>query len=86
MRALFALAHLRVACLRLGIARLTGGPQGLAVDFRPSCAPAAISLTEAMTAREGRLILRRPCDDPDRRAEQAAEFLHQIQEARDHQG
>ncbi|WP_288582096.1 helicase-related protein [uncultured Methylobacterium sp.] len=86
VRALFALAHLRVACLRLGIARLTGGPQGLAVDFRPGCAPAAMPLTEAMTAREGRLILRRPCDDPDRRAEQAAEFLHQIQEARDHQG
>ncbi|MET7246528.1 helicase-related protein [Methylobacterium sp. EM32] len=86
VRALFALAHLRVACLALGIARLTGGPQGLAVDFRPGCAPAAMPLTEDVTARDGRLILRRPCDDPDRRGELSAEFLHRIQEARDQQG
>ncbi|AWN54139.1 helicase-related protein [Methylobacterium sp. 17Sr1-1] len=86
VRALFALAHLRVACLALGIARLSGGPQGLAVDFRPGCAPAAMPLTEDVTARDGRLILRRPCDDPDRRGELAADFLHRIQEARDQQG
>ncbi|AWN45179.1 DEAD/DEAH box helicase [Methylobacterium terrae] len=86
VRALFALAHLRVACLTLGIARLTGGPQGLAIDFRPGCAPAAMPLSDEVTARDGRLILRRPCDDPDRRAEAAAEFLHRVQEARDHQG
>ncbi len=86
VRTLFALAHLRVACLTLGIARLTGGPQGLAVDFRPGCAPAAMPLSDEVTAREGRLILRRPCDDPDQRGEEAAEFLHRIQEARDQQG
>ncbi|TGD98607.1 helicase-related protein [Methylobacterium nonmethylotrophicum] len=86
VRALFALGRLRVGCLQLGIARLTGGPQGLAADVRPGCAPAAMPLCEAMTARDGRLILRRPCDDPNRRADLAAEFLHLIQEARDHQG
>ncbi|GJD63122.1 helicase-related protein [Methylobacterium frigidaeris] len=86
VRALFALGRLRVACLALGIARLTGGPQGLAVDFRPGCTPAAMPLTDEVTARDGRLILRRACDDPDRRGELAAEFLHLIQEARDQQG
>ena len=86
VRALFTLGHLRVACLSLGIARLTGGPQALAVDFRPGCAPPAMPLGDDLTVRDGRLILRRACDDPDRRGEMAAEFLHRIQEARDHQG
>lgn len=86
VRALFTLGHLRVACLSLGIARLTGGPQGLAVDVRPGCAPAAMPLGDDLTARDGRLILRRPCDDPDRRGAMAAEFLNRIQEAHDHHG
>ncbi|GJD49669.1 Transcription-repair-coupling factor [Methylobacterium crusticola] len=85
VRALLTLAHLRVACLALGIARLSGGPQGLAVDFRPGCAPRAMPLGDGITAREGRLILRRPSDDPVLRGRLAAAFLQRIQDARDHQ-
>ncbi|WP_232629276.1 helicase-related protein [Methylobacterium sp. Leaf118] len=86
VEALFTLARLRIACRALGIARLTGGPQGIAADFRAGTAPPIMPVSDAITLRDGRVVLRQSSDTPPRRAEQAAALLRTLREAQDRRG
>ena len=86
VEALFTLARLRVACGELGIARLSGGPQGIAADFRPGRAAPTLPVSEEIAVREVRVVLRRESDDPAERAEQAVGLLGALREAQDRRG
>ena len=81
--ALFALGRLRATCRQLGIARLNGGPQGIAAEFRPGCRPGPMAAADDLVLKENRIVLRRACGDAARRAESAAELLDRIREARE---
>jgi transcription-repair coupling factor (superfamily II helicase) len=81
--ALFALGRLRATCRQLGIARLNGGPQGIAAEFRPGCRPGPMAAADDLVLKENRIVLRRACGDATRRAESAAELLDRIREARE---
>ncbi len=81
--ALFTLGRLRAACRQLGIAKLGGGPQGIAADFRPGCRPGPMQAAEDLVLRDSRIVLRRATDNPATRAELAVELLDRIREARE---
>ncbi|GJD93191.1 DEAD/DEAH box helicase [Methylobacterium iners] len=80
---LITLAQLRVACVGLGIERLSGGPQGLAADFRPGRLEELIVKDNELERRGDRLILPLSSHDPAQRACIAAEFLEELQNARE---
>ncbi|MCP8940655.1 DEAD/DEAH box helicase [Alsobacter sp. SYSU M60028] len=73
---LLVLARLAVECRALGVARLDGGPQGLAASFRPGSEPAAPPHLDPPCAwREGRLVWPTPTRTPAERLRAAAAFL-----------
>jgi transcription-repair coupling factor (superfamily II helicase) len=81
--ALFTLGRLRAACRQLGIARLSGGPQGIAADFRPGCRPGPMAAEKDLVVKESRIVLRRPAEDAGQRADLAADLLDRIRESRE---
>ena len=81
--ALFELARLRVACRTLEIARLSGGPQGVAADLRPGVRPGPMTAADDLVLREGRVVLRRPAADTAARASLAGELIDRLRVARD---
>ncbi len=81
MTALFTLARLRVACRTLGVARLTGGPQGVAADLRPGVRPGPMPVRAGLVVRESRIVLRCSIDDATSRAAAAAEMLEHVRGA-----
>lgn len=81
--ALFALGRLRAACRQLGIARLSGGPQGIAADFRAGVRPGPMPASDDLLLKESRVVLRCPAEDAASRAELAADLLERIREARE---
>ncbi|CAO4195261.1 MAG: DEAD/DEAH box helicase [Methylorubrum extorquens] len=84
--ALFTLARLRIGCLALGIVRLSGGPQGIAADFHPDRHAPVIPVSEEITVRDRRIVIRGGCDDAVERGARAAVFLRRLQDARDRRG
>ncbi|WP_144761381.1 DEAD/DEAH box helicase [Methylobacterium dankookense] len=78
---LVTLARLRVQCQALGIARLSGGPQGLAADFHPGRRPRRLALGDGLTLRDDRVILKREAPDSAARGQLAADLLDRIAEA-----
>jgi transcription-repair coupling factor (superfamily II helicase) len=83
VEALFTLARLRTACLTLGIVRLSGGPQGIAADFHPERTGPVIPVSDDVTVRDGRIVLRRGSEDAVERGWQAAAFLRRLEETCD---
>ncbi|HEV7438700.1 MAG TPA: helicase-related protein [Methylobacterium sp.] len=79
---LITLAELRTVCAQLGITRLSGGPEGIAADFRAGSAEALVALEPDMARRGNRLILRRGSAEPAERAALAAAFLERLLDAR----
>ena len=75
---LIALARLRVGCLALGIHRLSGGPQGLAADLRPTAPPLVIPAHAHIERRDNRVLLRQGSEDPATRGRLAAAFLERL--------
>ena len=86
VEALFTLARLRTGCLALVIARLSGGPHGIAAEFRPGKAPPVMPVSDGITLREGRVVMRRESDDPAERGRQAAALLEHLRAACDRRG
>ncbi|MCJ2069139.1 DEAD/DEAH box helicase [Methylobacterium sp. J-030] len=86
MRALFDLARLRAACCELGVARLRAGPQGVAADLRPDRPLPALSVTDGVILREGRVVWKRPCPDAESCAALAGDLLDRIRTARERAG
>ncbi len=86
MRALFDLARLRAACCELGVARLRGGPQGVAADLRPDRPLPALPVTDGVILREGRVVWKRACPDAAACAALAGELLEHIRTARERAG
>ncbi|MFB0488090.1 transcription-repair coupling factor (superfamily II helicase) [Methylobacterium sp. OAE515] len=84
--ALFDLARLRAACCELGVARLRGGPQGVAADLRPDRPLPALAVEDGIVLREGRVVWKRPCPDAAACATLAADLLDRIRAARDSAG
>ncbi|HEY0353223.1 MAG TPA: TRCF domain-containing protein, partial [Enterovirga sp.] len=78
---LITLAQLRVACVELGIERLSGGPQGLAADFRPGVLEELVQIADELDQRDNRLILHRGSPDPAERGHLAARLLEQLHDA-----
>ncbi|AWN34691.1 DEAD/DEAH box helicase [Methylobacterium radiodurans] len=78
---LVTLARLRVQCGVLGISRLSGGPQGVAADFRDGRRARALALDGDLTVRDGRVILKRPAADAAERGRLAVELLERVAEA-----
>ncbi|MHC2019375.1 DEAD/DEAH box helicase [Methylobacterium sp. CM6247] len=79
--ALVTLARLRVGCRTLGIARLSGGPQGLAADFRANAPPILLPVNAHIERRDRRVLLRAQCEDAVERGHLAARLLERLQEA-----
>ncbi|KQQ48860.1 DEAD/DEAH box helicase [Methylobacterium sp. Leaf125] len=75
---LIALARLRVGCLGLGIHRLSGGPQGLAADLRPSAPPLQVPVHAHIVRKDNRVLLRQGSEDPATRGRLAAAFLERL--------
>ncbi|MCJ2135340.1 DEAD/DEAH box helicase [Methylobacterium sp. J-026] len=86
MLALFDLARLRAACCELGVARLRGGPQGVAADLRPDRPLAAMAVADGIVLREGRVVWKRPCPDAAACAALAADLLDRVRAARERAG
>ncbi|MEH3144661.1 MAG: helicase-related protein [Methylobacterium frigidaeris] len=82
VEALMTLARLRAGCFVLGVARLTGGPQGIAADLRPGL-PCPVPAGDDLAVKPGRLVLGRPSETPAERATLATDLIHRIQEARE---
>ena len=82
--ALFDLARLRASCCALGVARLRGGPQGVAADLRPDRPLPAMAVKADIVLREGRVVWKRPCPDSATCAALAADLLERIRAAREH--
>ncbi len=80
--ALFAQARLHVACLALGVARLSGGPNGVAADLRPGRAPAPMPADPEITLRAERVIWRRPTADAAARVALAEALIERLGAAR----
>ena len=76
--ALFALGRLRAACRGLGVARLSGGPQGIAADFRPGRRPGPMVAADDLILKENRIVLRKATKDAAARADMAADLLERI--------
>jgi transcription-repair coupling factor (superfamily II helicase) len=83
VRALFDLARLRAACCELGVARLRGGPQGVAADLRSDRPLPAMAAQDGILLREGRLVWKRPCPEAADCAALAAELLDRVRAARE---
>lgn len=83
VEALFTLARLRTGCLTLGIVRLSGGPQGIAADFHPDRPTPVLPVSDEITVRDGRIVLRRGGEDAIERGRQAAVFLRRLEEVCD---
>ena len=81
VESLVTLARLRVLCGTLGISRLSGGPQGVAADFRDGRRARALALDGDLTVRDGRVILKRATQDAAERGRLAVELLDRIAEA-----
>ena len=81
--ALFDLARLRAACCELGVARLRGGPQGVAADLRPDRPLPAMAAAEGIVLRAGRVVWKRPCPEAAACAELASELLERVRAARE---
>ncbi|MCJ2125333.1 DEAD/DEAH box helicase [Methylobacterium sp. J-077] len=81
--ALFTLARLRAACCGLGVARLSGGPQGVAADLRSDRPLPPMAAEDGIVLRQGRVVWRRPCADAEARAGLAADLLDRIRAARE---
>jgi transcription-repair coupling factor (superfamily II helicase) len=81
--ALFDLARLRAACCELGVARLRGGPQGVAADLRSDRPLPALAVEDGLVLREGRVVWKRPCPDAAACAALAADLLDRIRAARE---
>jgi transcription-repair coupling factor (superfamily II helicase) len=86
MLALFDLARLRAACCELGVARLRGGPQGVAADLRPDRPLPALPVTDGVILREGRVVWKQPCPDAASCAALASDLLDRIRTARERAG
>jgi transcription-repair coupling factor (superfamily II helicase) len=84
--ALFDLARLRASCCALGVARLRGGPQGVAADLRPDRPLPAMAAEADVILREGRVVWKRPCPDSAGCAALAADLLERIRAARERAG
>ena len=72
--------------MTLGIIRLSGGPQGIAADFHPDRAMPVIPVSDDVTVRDGRIVMRGGSEDAVERGRQAAAFLRRLDEARDRRG
>jgi len=83
MLALFDLARLRAACCELGVARLRGGPQGVAADLRPDRPLPALPVTDGIILREGRVVWKQPCPDAASCAALGGELLERVRTARE---
>ncbi|GJE08898.1 MULTISPECIES: DEAD/DEAH box helicase [Methylobacterium] len=81
VEALFAMARLRVDCVRLGVARLTGGPEGVAADLRPGVRPGPMPAADGLVQRDGRVVLRRPAEDETARLALATRLLEHLRKA-----
>ena len=81
--ALFTLARLRAACCGLGVARLSGGPQGVAADLRSDRSLPPMPAEDGIVLRQNRVVRRRPCADAEARAGLAADLLDWIRAARE---
>ena len=79
--ALMTLARLRVECMALGIERLSGGPQGLAADFRRDLPPTADA--GGLERRGRRVLAREECARADERGQRAVDFLDRLREMLD---
>ncbi|TXM72335.1 DEAD/DEAH box helicase [Methylobacterium sp. WL12] len=79
--ALFALGRLRAACRELSVARLNGGPQGLAADLRPGVKVGPMPACEDLVLRDGRVVLRRPVSEPAERTALAMDLLDRLRAA-----
>ncbi|WP_102957743.1 helicase-related protein [Mangrovicella endophytica] len=79
VRALLSLARLRLACARLGISKLDGGPQGLAASFRAGAALLQqrdeTLPDKAMRWKDNRLVYAVSTESAEERLELAADFL-----------
>jgi transcription-repair coupling factor (superfamily II helicase) len=84
--ALFDLARLRAACCELGVARLRGGPQGVAADLRPDRPLTAMAAAKDIILREGRVVWKRPCPGAADCAALAGELLERVRAARERAG
>ena len=78
---LLVLTRLRRACRRLGVARLEGGPAGIAATFRDD-PPAA----EGLELQDGRLLLRQASRTAAERLTAAATLLRALRHPATHQG
>ncbi|MEE7478146.1 DEAD/DEAH box helicase [Methylobacterium hispanicum] len=78
---LVTLARLRVQCGALGISRLSGGPQGVAADFREAGRIRALALDGDLAVRDGRVILKCTTRDAAERGRLAVDLLERIAEA-----
>ncbi|WP_457107888.1 DEAD/DEAH box helicase [Methylobacterium sp. P5_C11] len=86
VRALFDLARLRAACCDLGVARLRGGPQGVAADLRPDRPLPAMAAAQEIVLREGRMVWKRPCPGAADCATLASDLLDRVRAARERAG
>ncbi len=81
--ALFDLARLRAACCALGVARLRGGPQGVAADLRPDRPLTAMAAEAGIVLRDGRVVWKRPCPDSAACTALATDLLERIRAVRE---
>ena len=81
--ALFTLARLRAACCGLGVARLSGGPQGVAADIRADRPLPPMPAEDGIILRQGRVVWRNACANAQARASLAADLLDRIRAARE---
>ena len=68
------------------MARLRGGPQGVAADLRPDRPLPAMAAEDGIVLREGRVVWKRPC--PERRGLRglAVDLLDRVRAARERAG
>ena len=65
------------------MARLRGGPQGVAADLRSDRPLPALAVEDGLVLREGRVVWKRPCPDAAACAALAADLLDRIRAARE---
>ncbi|CAA2156838.1 hypothetical protein MBRA_02274 [Methylobacterium brachiatum] len=65
------------------MARLSGGPQGVAADIRPDRPLPPMPAEDGIILRAGRVVWRQACADAEARAGLAADLLDRIRTARD---
>ncbi len=75
---LLALAELREACRRAGVARLDAGPSAVAATLRDPDRAVPGSEKPGLEARGGRLLLRRETATPAQRIDAAWDLLHRL--------